>query len=364
MNARLLLLCLALLTACGSPQQAIENQDYDKGFKLSLAALNRGDDDQQLPGILQESLEQILEREAPLSRRLAESDSPDSWKEALEINSGLQEKVGEARVFLPGAFEKETRALPAQASWLRERLYTYHFDEGLSQLALADSTGIKEYAQYAHGDFTKAQQYAGASSPRLDSLTLSAYKKGIVYYRVDIDAFFNDYRWEAEQAFEELEGISGGFLRIAVDEPMEHADCAIEIRLDELEFEIEEEKGDQDYNKEVVLEYKTVTDTSGREEKVPVYGTVEGNVIIITKTKAATLEADVSITRATANCGLSDEDFEASISSEIREVRISGDERAIPEEYLNAPIEVFMEEDDMAEKLLEDLYEQVVRAYF
>ena len=48
----------------------------------------------------------------------------------------------------------------------------------------------------------------------------------------------------------------------------------------------------------------------------------------------------------------------------IREVRISGDKRAIPEEYLNAPTEEFRDEDDMAEELLEDLYEQIARAYF
>ena len=48
----------------------------------------------------------------------------------------------------------------------------------------------------------------------------------------------------------------------------------------------------------------------------------------------------------------------------IRLVRTSGDQRAIPEEYLNVEDEDFMEEDEWWEQLLEDLYEQVVRAYF
>lgn len=85
---------------------------------------------------------------------------------------------------------------------------------------------------------------------------------------------------------------------------------------------------------------------------------------IITRTKTVTWEADVRVNALTPNCSVSSENFEDFYQSVAREVRTSGDERAIPEEYLDAPKEQFIEEDDMVEQILEDLYEQIVRAYF
>ena len=364
MATRILFILLALLAACTSPREALENQDYDQAYKLALANLNQGKEEKEMRGILKKSLDKILEEQTRASQRLAGLDGPENWKEALDINYGLQEKVKEARAFLPNSFEKERYALPQQAKWLRNRLYAHYLEDGRDNLARAGFTGLKEYAQRAHGAFTKAQEYAEGPAPQLDSLTQIAFRKGIIQYQVETDAPFTSYRWEIARIFEDMEDLGGGFLRVSFNEPLDDADCSIEIRFNSLETEIEEEKGDEDFNKEVILEYKTVADTLGNEAKVPVYGVVEGNVITLTRTKTAAWEADVNITALTANCSLSGRNFEAETSSVIREVRISGDKRAIPEEYLNAPAEEFRDEDDMAEELLEDLYEQIARAYF
>ncbi|MCB0582248.1 MAG: hypothetical protein KDD10_23415 [Phaeodactylibacter sp.] len=364
MKYRILFLASCLFAACSSPQNALENQDYDKAFKLALAGLNKGKDEKANRTILQQSLERIIEQQAAVRQRLSGSDSPESWKEGLNLAYGLQSKVKEARAFLPGAFEREAQALPQQARWFRTRLYNHYFQEGQDNLARSDSTGRKAYAQWAYGDFSKAREYDEAPSARLDSLIRTAYNKGIVYYQVDIDAPFNPHTWEINRIFSELEDMSGGFLRVSVDKPFKNPDCAIEIRLGPIEIDIDEELGEEDFNKEVILEYKTVTDSVGNESKVPVYGTAEGAVTTIIKTKTVAWEADVNIEARTPDCELSGGNFEASTAATIREIHVSGDERAIPEKYLNAPAEEFIEEDDMAEQVLRDLYEQVIRAYF
>ena len=365
MQPRTLFIVLALFTACGSPQKAFDNQDYEKAYKLSLSDISKGKGDKETRTVLQQSLENLLEQQGSESRRLAGSSEPEDWKAALDINTELQNKIGEALVFLPNSFEKERYVLPQQAQSLRKRLFSYYFEQGKGDLARAESTGLKQYAQHAHGAFTKARFYAETRLAELDSLTQLAFKKGIIYYKVEIDAPFDiTYHWEINRVFGGLADMSGGFLRVAVDEPVKNADCAIEIRFNSLEIDIAEEKGDEDYNKEVVVAYQTVADTAGHETEVPAYGTVEGNVITITQTKTATWEIDVSIDGLTPNCGLSGDNFVASTRSVIRLVRTSGDQRAIPEEYLNVEDEDFMEEDDMVEQLLEDLYEQMVRAYF
>lgn len=359
------LILLALLTACSSPQKAFESQDYDNAFKLALSGLNKGRGNQETRQILKQSLENILGREMAESRRLGSQNNPEGWKTALDINYGLQAKVKEARAFLPNDFEKELYTLPQQAKWLRKSLFTHFFEEGQDDLGRADATGLKPYAQLAHGAFTKARQYTEVPSPKLDSLTRRAMKMGIVYYQVEVDAPFDiSYHWEIDRVFEKVEDQSGGFLRVTYGEAIKDADCAIEIRFNSLEIDISEEKGDEDFNREILVEYKTVTDTSGNEKKVPVYETAEGNVVTITKTKTATWDVDVYIDGLTPNCGLSGQSFSASTQSTIREVKISGDRRAVPEEYINARKENFTEEDDMAEYLLESLYEQIVRAYF
>lgn len=365
MRQGLLFFLFPLFTACTSPREAFENQDYDKAYKLALASLNQGKGGKEERRILQQSLENILARESEEGRRLADSEKPEGWETTLGINYGLQEKIKEARAFLPEAFEKDLHTLTRQARWLRKSLYDHYYARGREDLEEAASTGLKEHAQLAHGAFTKARLYAEALSPQLDSLTQLAHRKGIVYYVVEIDAPFDiTYNWEIEHVFSRLEEEGGGFLRIAYEEPLKNPDCAIVIRFNPLDIEIEEETGDEDFNREVIIEYETVTDTVGNETRVPVYGNVEGNVLIITRTKTATWEAEALINALTPNCSLPPHSFQASASSTAREIRTSGDERAIPREYLDAPEENFREEDDMVEELLEDLYEQVVRAFF
>ena len=58
------------------------------------------------------------------------------------------------------------------------------------------------------------------------------------------------------------------------------------------------------------------------------------------------------------------ENFSALTSSQIRETTTSGDERAIPSEYLNAEQEAVEEEDDMTERLIQQLYADIVNYYF
>lgn len=362
----LFLLLPLFLATCTSPREAFENQDYEKAYRLALASLNKGKGGKEERSVLKRSLKNILELEGAESRRLAGSERPESWEEALEINYRLQERVREASAFLPDkAFEKESKTLLQQAEGLGKQLYGHFFAEGREGLSRATATGLKEYARLAHGAFTKARQYAETPSPALDSLIQEAYKKGVAYYWVKIDMPFDViYSWEADQVFSDLEDQSGDFLRVSFNEPISNADCIMEIRFSSLDTDIREEVGDEDFNREVIVDYETVTDTAGNETRTPVYGTVEGNVLIITRTKTVEWEAEAAIDALTPNCNLSSQGFSATTRSIAREVRTSGDERAIPEEYLDAPQEGFREEDDMVEDLLEDLYEQVVRAYF
>jgi len=365
MQLRILFPFLVLLIACGSPQEAYEKQDYSKAYKLALAGLKKDKGDMEMRSILRRSLEQILETQRPESRRLAGTGNPGDWEQALGINYELQEQAREAHIYLPGAFEKDLDGLLREARGLRQRLYSTYYEQGRAQLAKADSTGLKQHAQQANSDFSKARQYAEAVPAGLDSLSKLAQRKGILYYHVETEAPFNIfYDRVISRVFEDVEDYSGGFLTIVYETAISNADCALKISFSSLDIDIDEQRGDEDYNQEVILEYQTVTDSSGGKTKAPVYGTVEGNVIIITKTKTATWEADVNIEALSPNCSLSGESFQAEASSVIREIRLSGDERAVPEQYLNAPKEEFMDEEEMVEQLLEDLFDQIARRYF
>ena len=365
MPTRICFLFLALLAACSSPQEAYEKQDYSKAYKLALAGLKKDKGDMEMRSILRHSLEQILEAQRPESRRVAGAGNPVRWGEALGINHETPRKARGGRGFLPGAFEKDLDGLLQEARGLRQRLYDTYYEQGRAQLAKADSTGLKRHAQQANSDLNKARQYAEAAPAELDSLRNLAHRKGVLYYSVETQAPFNFFYSRAiGRVFEDVEDYSGGFLQIVYEKAICNADCALEIYVSSLDIDISEQQGDEDYNQDVILEYQTVTDSSGEKTKVPVYGTVQGNVIIITKTKTASWEADVNIQALSPNCSLSGESFQAEASSVTREIRISGDERAVPEQYLNAPQEEFMDEEEMVEQLLEDLFDQIARRYF
>jgi len=68
---------------------------------------------------------------------------------------------------------------------------------------------------------------------------------------------------------------------------------------------------------------------------------------------------NISVSSNSQNCDIGDNSFEESLEFTIREVSWNGDERAIPEEYLNFNREEMIEDGEVAEQLLSILVENI-----
>ena len=364
MTKRLLILLSFYVVACASPQKSFENKNYDKAYKQSLKALEKGKSVNQNQRILEASLSQILKVERNRANALSDSKQAEDWIAAMDIQEQLLDKISESRPYLGNRNEVIYDSLTVQNRQLRERLHLEFKGRGQQKLDKALTTGKKFYAQEAHRDFKQAKIYRIAD-PELDSLIEEAYKNSVVNYYVETDPGFNiSYNWEIDRQFEDLEREKGTYYRIFYEKTADDIDCALRIYFDRLDFDERQDSETMDFEKEVIDSYETVTDTSGNTTEEPVYITVEGEVEKITRQKIATWSVHVNVNATTINCELGSRDFEESFISEIIEVKWRGDERAIPEKWKDYDSEDFMKEDDMGEELLEIIYDRILDYYF
>ena len=109
---------------------------------------------------------------------------------------------------------------------------------------------------------------------------------------------------------------------------------------------------------------KTIINSDGEEEKIDIVEEVEGTVIIKRIIKTAEWRVRVDVDSRSPNCDVHSGSFTEEITSEIAEITVQGDERAIPNRYRSNRREEHMSDDDMAEELIEVLYGQVSRHLF
>lgn len=353
-----------IIFGCTSPQKFFDQKEYDKAYKSALKNLKNNKSAEENTSVLIASLEKIIEREYEKISFNQNSENPSDWDKAFNNIDKLKEKITDSRKFTKEHFGEKFKALSLQEEKIAQKAFGFYKKRGQENLEKYNSTEKKAYAQNAHQDFSKAKKYINEGIA-LDTLIDQSYNAAVVNILVETKTLWAIMEaWEINRAFDNIEDYSGGYRRIFFDRQINNVDCLMEIEFQRLDFKIDENTNSQDYEKRVIIDYETVTDTAGNESEVPVYGDVEGIVNIITKTKTATWEVRVNINSYTQNCSMYSENFTAQRSSQIREITTSGDERAIPNEYLNPDEEEFEDEDDMAEALIDILYSEIVGYYF
>ncbi|MEM9549080.1 MAG: hypothetical protein AAGA77_24040, partial [Bacteroidota bacterium] len=154
-----------------------------------------------------------------------------------------------------------------------------------------------------------------------------------------------------------------GFVQIVYDNNSIKSDCEVELDFSRLDVDERSENSSRNYTKEILDGYRTETDTSGNSVQVPIYKEVSGTVTTRRITKTVSWRVDVEINRSTNNCDLREERFTEEVEDKIEIYELSGDERAIPNEFKDSSNQELKDTDDMVEDLIDDLYRRV-RNYF
>jgi len=156
---------------------------------------------------------------------------------------------------------------------------------------------------------------------------------------------------DIDNALDELEGFSDKFLKVYY-EPISiirEIDCEIEIELDDLDSNIDESSDSKEFEEEIT----TTEDTT----------IVTATVLIKEITKTVSWEVDLDV-GGNKNCMVSDLSFEESYTNEIEQVEIEGDERAVPSRYKRMQDNELMSDEEITEKLLEDVYDRIASHIF
>jgi len=358
-----------LLPACQTIEELYQAGEYDKAFNAAQRRLEQQPGEEKTLVILEQSLQALITVDQEKFASLSAQAKPGYWEDALNAVARMDNYLEQARPYLPDAYVEEQTQWWKSALSLEEQLYYHYLELGRSQLSQSLAENNAAIGQRAYYNFGRAKHYQRDHFEEVEDLQnylVQAKQAGVIHYEVAINDGFNiGLGVNVKQAFWNLNTKGGLFLDIKKVFIANGGDCAIDIDFGEFETSIREDNSQQDFKERIIVDHQVQTDTSGNQFEVPVYAEVEGTVETVTSTKVGSWEVKVDVSRRTGNCNIFSNRYHQEAKSTIEFYRLSGDERAIPDEYKRT---IFQKEhtsdEDLAEEVLDNLVQLIYRDYF
>jgi len=358
-----------LLPACQTIEELYQAGEYDKAFNAAQRRLEQQPGEEKTLVILEQSLQALITVDQEKFASLSAQAKPGYWEDALNAVARMDNYLEQARPYLPDAYVEEQTQWWKSALSLEEQLYYHYLELGRSQLSQSLAENNAAIGQRAYYNFGRAKRYQRDHFEEVEDLQnylVQAKQAGVIHYEVAINDGFNiGLGVNVKQAFWNLNTKGGLFLDIKKVFIANGGDCAIDIDFGEFETSIREDNSQQDFKERIIVDHQVQTDTSGNQFEVPVYAEVEGTVETVTSTKVGSWEVKVDVSRRTGNCNIFSNRYHQEAKSTIEFYRLSGDERAIPDEYKRT---IFQKEhtsdEDLAEEVLDNLVQLIYRDYF
>ena len=348
------LVFILFIAACSGPQKLYEKGKYDKAYDKALSKLQKGKD-RKMKTLVNKSFSKMIDQTRDeliyLDRNFDLADAEKNLKKYDKAS----ERFEEGEEFLTDENIEKHNSLRSE----KDELVSDVYDEGFALMETYNTSSRKVDAREAFAYFLLVDKYCNTDYPNMDQLLNESFEGGTVVYNVNADLNFDqEYRWEVNRRFDDIEGRQG-FTRIVYDRQGNVGDCMVELDFDRLDEDYQERSSTKNYTEKIEDGYTTQTDTSGTQIKTPIYKNVTGSVTTkrITKTVSWRLELDV---RSMNNdCNLRGERFSRVIVAEVDQFITNGDERAIPSKYLRNQNEKLQSTDDMVDDLIDELYRDI-----
>lgn len=360
MNQRFLILCtsILLLFSCSSPQKLYEKGKYFKAFDAALNDVKSKKKDRKNLVLLNKAFSKMIDEAVGKMYYLEDGYEVKDLRYNLEQYEEVDKRYVKGRSYLDDDNIIKYKEFETDKFQLVDDAYL----EGKALLVFYEESKNKIDAQNAYLHFELVYNY-GSGYSDLDQLLSESKIAGTIVYLVDadLDSDFS-YQWEVDRKFDNLEG-QDGFVKILYDNRDQTGDCVVELDFARLDVDENDSEFVQNYSKEIIDSYTTEVDTSGKTIKTPVYKEVSGSVRTVTITKRVSWRIDLEILKSNINCNLNQDRFSASVVDKVETYDIRGDERAIPQEFLNNTNQEIEDTDDMVDELLDQLYDKI-RNYF
>jgi hypothetical protein len=350
--------------ACASPQKNFEKGKFDKSYEGALKDLEKGSADRKVKTLLNKSFAKMLSQHTTDYELYMRSSEIQDWEEAYYKSEDLIDNYIRGKRWLNSDFDKPMADLEVEQDSLAYDLAKNYYDLANGAFDQFEIRGDKKIAQDAHQYFVKAAKFDPAI-PEISDLISMSLDAATVHILVEADAWDFSHEWDINRQFKKIENESQGYRRVYFEDNLNNVDCHIEIDFNSLDVNISSNSNTENFSKEIIERYETVTDTSGVSVKKPVYKTVSGGVRIKTETKKYNWEARAKVDVFNNYCNFNNSRFNSDYVLEIKSYDVFGDERAIPDNYKNIKNEVFPKNDDnIIDKMISEIYEQFRRQYF
>lgn len=345
-----------------SPSKLLEQKKYQQAYNKSMMALDVGKDVEKNSAVLHCALDSlILKKEVEIESLIAENKIKNTSR-IINKQDKIINLIDKSEPYLGDEYMEYRTQLEERNRSVKLEAYTHYKIEGEDLLFDASDSGDKYMAQKAFFCFRTAKKFvAEEDREELKGMMKRAKEEGTIYYDISGDSW-GTYKmdWAIDSQIGETEWESSSFLVInSGNSP----DCSIHINFGWLDVDIDEDKNTLVFEEEVIDGYEVEVDTSGNEIRTPIYKTLSGEVEVRTKVRTLKLEADVSVSAFTAACRCGGNSFRSSKKETIEEYKTSGDESVIPYKYKTAFGQKFIDKEDSAKTLVEDIFEQFRGTY-
>jgi len=342
------------ISACSGPQKLYEKGNYFKAYDKALSKLKK-DKERKMRTLVNKAFFKMIDQTRDDLIDLNRDYDINNAEKNLKMYDKVHERFEEGKTFLTYENVEKNAGLTDE----KEDLVSDLYEEGLALMNDYNSSQLVFDARDAFACFSLVDKYCSSDFPNMDQLLNESYEAGTVIYNVSVDLNFDqEYRWEVNRKFDDLEGRQG-FTRIVYNRQGNVGDCLVELDFDSLDENLRESTNTKNFSEEIEDGYTTSVDTSGKEVKTIKYKTITGSVTIRSITKTVRWRVRLDVRAMNNNCNLREERFSEELEDEVDQYEISGDERAIPTEFLNKNNQELESTDDMVDDIIDELYRDI-----
>lgn len=358
-TAIFLLFCLfILLSACTASEKTVGNS-VEKTYDTALSKLKSGNTSQKQITALSTALGEMIQSQMPLKDSLLQTNQLADKEKAFEMNQYLLFKIFPALPYVDKTYQTTFEKLKTEEQTLQTEFQSFYLEQGKSNLAEALAKGDKEKSKLAYEAFGKAIKY-GIEASEVKELQQKSLDFSTIIYHVTIEAPMDrQYQILLEDKFRDVENINRKFKKIYFKrENLENVDCTLKIVLDPLHSHVEDRSNSRNFERSVQTGSTSTTDANGNSKESPVFEKVSATLTENTKAKIFRWNTVINIQSNSPNCTLTSSQFQESFENLSTRISISGDERAIPENY-RMPEEQMMTDQEAVEQLIEQIYDRI-----
>ena len=358
----LVLTLFLVISHCSSTNQ-LSNSSPEDQFNSSLKKMQKGRNNEKAKQLLNSSLLRFTDLELTKLDTLSSQDPFEKKEAEFDIRNGLNKKYGAALAYLDSPSKEKHKTLHSKFTTFKNEFQSELFETGQRKLneALVENDKTKSKRAY---QLLKKSSNAGLTNEKLDSLIDQSLNFSRLHYNVTISAANAKYRTLIKDEFRKISSTNQSLKKITFEsEKLNSIDCNIEINFAPLSIVDDFKRQSQNFRKQVTTGYRTVRNGDSTREE-PVIETVSGTVIQSTTIKIARWDVQINANSNSNHCDLVNKIFNEQIDLKSTEIKTQGDRRAIPNEYFSYVSEQFLSEREIAEVLIERIYNQIEFSYF